>query len=404
MARGARTLRLVVVALLLLGSAPAIARAQQSPSDRVRAQREELDRIRREREDLERKARELRSSVHDINDEITLLDRQASATSRIVTQLDAQLASISEEVSVATTNMTHAQDELKNKKLALQRRLVNIYKRGPLFTVQAMLAAPSFGELVARYKYLHLLALRDRALVTRVEALNEQVELERNRLVSLQTTLEDNRKDRELEVERLRLLQQQQEVSLSRTKKAAQQAEERATGLRKTENKLASALAGFEAERRRAETSRPNAPRTASAIKTSDYGRLDWPVDGPILYPFGRTVQANNTTIRWNGIGIRANQGTTVVSVAGGRVVSVSMLGTYGLTVIVDHGGGDYSIYGSLARADVRLSETVTKGQRLGTVGVSDPDLPAHLHFEIHHRASDGTAPAVDPASWLRDR
>ena len=68
-----------------------------------------------------------------------------------------------------------------------------------------------------------------------------------------------------------------------------------------------------------------------------------------------------------------------------------------GTTIIVEHGGGDYSIYGSLARADVRLHETVTKGEQLGTVGISDPDLPPHLHFEIRHGG-----PAVDPASWLR--
>jgi len=78
-------------------------------------------------------------------------------------------------------------------------------------------------------------------------------------------------------------------------------------------------------------------------------------------------------------------------------VVSVGALGTYGTTIIIEHGGDDYSIYGSLARADVRLHENVEKGAQIGTVGISDPDLPPHLHFEIRHGG-----PAVDPASWLR--
>ena len=77
--------------------------------------------------------------------------------------------------------------------------------------------------------------------------------------------------------------------------------------------------------------------------------------------------------------------------------MSVGSLGTYGTTIIIEHGGGDYSIYGSLARADVRLHQTVIKGDEIGTVGISDPDLPPHLHFEIRHGG-----PAVDPASWLR--
>jgi septal ring factor EnvC (AmiA/AmiB activator) len=86
-----------------------------------------------------------------------------------------------------------------------------------------------------------------------------------------------------------------------------------------------------------------------------------------------------------------------VRSIAAGTVASVGQLGTYGLTVIVEHGGGDYSIYGSLARADVKLHQTVAKGQSVGSVGVSDPDLPPHLHFEIRHGG-----PSVDPATWLR--
>ena len=37
------------------------------------------------------------------------------------------------------------------------------------------------------------------------------------------------------------------------------------------------------------------------------------------------------------------------------------------------------------------------KGQALGTVGISDPALGSHLHFEIRRGG-----PAVDPAEWLR--
>ncbi|MEO6877733.1 MAG: M23 family metallopeptidase, partial [Gemmatimonadaceae bacterium] len=118
----------------------------------------------------------------------------------------------------------------------------------------------------------------------------------------------------------------------------------------------------------------------------------------------GKAQTATNTTIRWNGVGIKAPINTSVHAVAAGKVVSVGQLGTYGLTVIVDHGGGDYSIYGSLSHADVKQQQTVSKGQILGGVGISDPELPAHLHFEIRHGTGDGRTPAVDPATWLRSQ
>jgi septal ring factor EnvC (AmiA/AmiB activator) len=83
--------------------------------------------------------------------------------------------------------------------------------------------------------------------------------------------------------------------------------------------------------------------------------------------------------------------------VAAGTVVSVGQLGTYGLTVIVQHGAGDYSVYASLNNATVRTGSAVRKGDTIGTVGTSDPDLQPHLHFEIRPQGR-----AVDPESWLR--
>ena len=395
-----RALRsLGVVVLLALSVAPTV----HGQDSRLRAQRDTLDRIRREREDLERRASELQTNVHDLNEEVTNLDRRADATARIVKALDAQLVAIASEAEVASVRLKDAESELGAKKGALHHRLVDIYKRGPLFATQAMLSARSFGELVARYKYLHLLTLRDRTLVGRVEQLRDQVQREHDNIVMLQSSLEDSRTDKAREESRLRALERERASSLVKTKQESRATEDRLARIRATEAQLTNAITSLEADRRRTETARPNAPRVGSTIKTTDYGKLDWPVDGALVYTFGKAQTSTNTTIRWDGVGIKAALGTTVKTVAQGRVVSVGQLGTYGLTVIIDHGGGDYSIYGSLYKAEVRAQQMVAKGQVLGSVGISDPDYPAHLHFEIRHGA-DGRPLAVDPAKWLRDQ
>jgi septal ring factor EnvC (AmiA/AmiB activator) len=356
-------------------------------------------RIRMERANLEMQMSELRSTAHDLSQEVYNLDQRAAITARLVRTLDNQLLAIASEGTEATNNMARAEAELAQKRGVLRRRVVDIYKRGPLYTTEAMLSAQSFGQLVSRYKYLHMLALRDRSLVRRVEQLRNQVGLERDRLVVLQRGLLDSRQEKQLEESRLRALEQQQREQLSRVTHETRQTANKLARIRMTETQLANTIAALEADRRRAESNRPAAARVASSIRTSDYGRLDWPVDGPLVYTYGRAVQANNTAIRWNGVGIRAAVGTPVLSVAPGKVVSVRQMGTYGLTVIVEHGGGDYSIYGSLARADVREGQTIGKGQSVGGVGISDPELPPHLHFEIRHGG-----PAMDPVTWLRQK
>ncbi|MFL5577382.1 MAG: murein hydrolase activator EnvC family protein [Gemmatimonadaceae bacterium] len=372
--------------------------AQGSPAERIRQQREELERVRQEREELRRRMSEIQGTVHDLSEEVTILDRQAEATARVVASLDQQLGFITEEVDSTTASLDHAQAELYGKRTVLRRRLVEIYKRGPLYSYEALLSAQSFGGLVARYKYLHLLALRDRALVNRVEELRDQIRGQRETLVRLQSDMTRNRAEKQEEEERLRTLEQQRQASLRQSQSEARQVQARLAQIERSEARLASVISSFEEARRRAEARR-NAPApAASTLTTSDLGRLAWPVDGTILYRFGRVVNPNNTTTRWNGIGIAAPAGTAVRSIAPGEVVVAEPIGTYGLTVIVQHGGGDYSVYGSLSRADVRRGQRVSKGQSVGSVGSADPDLPAHLHFEIRR----GRGVAVDPLEWLR--
>ena len=387
-----------VALLLALALVAPVALHAQSADARIRAQQEELERIRRERSALEERMANLQGNVHDLREEIDNLDRQRQATERVLATLDRQIASIEMVVDQTSERLSSAQSELLVRQATLQRRLVEIYKRGPLYTAEALLTARSFGELIARYKYLHEIAVHDRALVRGVEKLRDDIARQRSELVKLRDAVADSRTEKQKEEERLSLLTQKSSTNLARAQRSTKEIQARLARIRESEVKLTNVIAAIEAERRRA-ASRPNAPKaSASTLRSTDAGRLEWPVDGSLLYRFGRVVNSNNTTTRWNGVGIAAPEGAPVKAVAPGTVVSVGQLGTYGLTVILQHGEGDYSVYASLASASVRNGATVKKGDTIGTVGVSDPDLKPHLHFEIRPKGH-----AVDPERWLRD-
>jgi len=381
----------------LVSSSVLVSQQTESPEARVNAQRDELARIRAERDELERKMSGLQNTAHELRDEVSLLDKQHDATARMVKSLDNQLVAITDEVATTTNDLQTSEREATMKRAVLQRRLVEIYKRGPLYNAEVLFSAQSVGQLVARYKYLHLLALRDKGLVNRLDELHNKIESQHIQLVRLQSSVIENRSQKEKEAARLADLEREQARNLLRVQEDTKRAKARLAELEKSEARLNNIIASFEAERRRA-SGRAGAPAlTPSSIRTTDIGRLDWPVNGAFLYRFGRFVNPNNTTTRWNGIGITAPAGTAVKSVSGGTVAYAGPMGTYGNTVILEHGGGDYSVYGSLDRIDVRKGSRVIKGQAIGTVGVSDPALGPHLHFEIRRGG-----PAVDPAEWLR--
>ena len=381
----------------LLFSSYVPAQQTESAEARVNAQRDELARIRAERDELEKKMSGLQNTAHELRDEVNLLDKQHDATARMVSSLDQQLVAITDEVKTTTSDLEKSQREASMKRTVLQRRLIEIYKRGPLYSAEVLFSAQSVGQLVARYKYLHLLALRDKGLVHRLDELHEKMESQRVQLVRLQNSVIENRSAKEQEAARLAELETLQARNLLRVQQDTKRTKARLAELEKSEARLNNFIASFEADRRRASGRGGTVTLSSSSIRTTDIGRLDWPVNGVFLYRFGRFVNPNNTTTRWNGIGIGAAVGTVVKSVSAGTVAYAGPMGTYGNTVILEHGGGDYSVYGSLDRIDVRKGTRVIKGQALGTVGISDPALGAHLHFEIRRGG-----PAVDPAEWLR--
>ncbi len=386
--------RLIALSAILL--IPVAAHSQNTEAQ-LQKNREELERIRRERADLQKTMNKLQTSAHSISDELQNINRQHDVTKRAVSSLDKQLGLISDEVSTAGASLVRAEDEAATKRAVLNHRLIEIYKRGPLFDFQALLSADSFGELIARYKYLHEIAVHDRALVKRMDDLRATIRGRRRQLVTLQSDVQQNRLEKAQEDSRLQGLERQRQQSLVRVQADSKKTQERLARVKKSESTLNNIIANIEAERRRGSSKVSAVARGNSSIKTSDYGKLDWPVNGDILYNFGRVVRPDNTTLRWNGIGIAASAGTAVHAVAAGDVVLAGQLGTYGQTVIVEHGGGDYSVYGSLSEISVAKGAHISKGQIIGEVGTSDPDLPPHLHFEIRHGG-----PAVDPTTWLR--
>jgi septal ring factor EnvC (AmiA/AmiB activator) len=219
----------------------------------VRAGRDELARVRAERAELETRLRALQTTAHDLRAEVSNLDRQADATARLVSALDRQLATIAAEEQEVGVRLAAAEAELTRQQVGLRRRLVDIYKRGPLYEAEALLSAASFGDLVARYKYLHELARRDRTLVARVERLRDDVAAQRQVLVRLQGELARNRDDRAAEEARLRAFGSRGSAALATVERQREGARRRLAELARDEARVEGLLASFEAARRRAE-------------------------------------------------------------------------------------------------------------------------------------------------------
>lgn len=392
-ARFTRALFLVVplVAAPLLRAA-----AQQTPAQEMEESRRRLEEIKAERDRLQQQRMRLQGQVHDVNDELSNLERQKESTQRIVNEIERQIGGLSGQLDRSSAELILAEDNLAERRAILERRLVDIYKRGALYAFQVLLTAESFGDLLTRYKYLYLTSRQDKALVQDVEKLRNRVIAQRNDILRVRGELDRRRQEREAEFERYGELAAERARRLASLRRSAQATEQKLSALERDEARLTDVLAALERARR--EARRPGALPVPGSITTADIGKLDWPVDGRIVYRFGRDTLPSGGVIRWNGIGIAAAEGTPVKAVQTGRVRLVGQFGTYGLTILLEHGNGYYSVYAHLQTATVKLGDPVTKGQVIATVGGANSDYGPHLHFEIRGENQI----ALDPADWLR--
>jgi septal ring factor EnvC (AmiA/AmiB activator) len=386
-----------VVWLLLLLAAPAAAQRptyQQQMQDNQRR----LEGIRRERSQVEQELARLRTAAHSLSDELANIDRQKQSTNRIVNELDRQIAGLGQQIDQITVDLLLAQDALLEKRAVLERRIVDIHKRGPLYGWQVLLAAESFGDLLSRYKYLYLVSRQDRLLTNDMHKLRDRVARQRQLLVDARETLGRRRRERTDELDRYQTLERERQTNLRETRRSTRQAQQRLSRLERDERGLNDRIEALERARREAEAR--GAAAGPGAITTADLGGLDWPVDGGgvIIYPFGTTTGPNNTRIPRHGIGIKAPVGSAVRAVAPGTVSLAGPLGLYLTSVLIDHGGGYYTFYAYLNDATVQQGDRVARGQVIGHVGGESSDEGPHLHFEI--RGQGGIA--LDPGNWLR--
>ncbi|MEO6598986.1 MAG: peptidoglycan DD-metalloendopeptidase family protein [Polyangiaceae bacterium] len=121
-------------------------------------------------------------------------------------------------------------------------------------------------------------------------------------------------------------------------------------------------------------------------------GRLPFPITGR-----SEIRSAQRAGSEGPGLEMFAPSGSVVRAVHSGRVAFADSYAAYGRTVILDHGGGYYTVSANLGTIDVKVGDDLTFGSRLGTVGAQDATNGApRLYFEI--RAGTAT---VAPTEWF---
>jgi len=120
---------------------------------------------------------------------------------------------------------------------------------------------------------------------------------------------------------------------------------------------------------------------------------------GLLSSKFGRRI--NPFTGKWEqhkGIDIADKEGTDIMALGDGVVISSGERPGYGNLVEIDHGRGYITRYGHNKKLLVKAGDTVRKGQTIALMGSTGRSTGPHVHIEVVQNGE-----RVDPSAHLNN-
>lgn len=373
--------RATVLAGLLLIAVPLVRPGTDvSHATRLQDVQRQIQRLRLDLQRLERD----RTGVLG---ELSRLEAEARLRDAELTRLELELGVIQRGLDAERVRVQALEVEVDRRRVHLATRLEGLYRQGPLGHLRLLLSVDEPGRLLDAVRLVRTTALRDARALAAFRSAREERRAAERKLEERQRALRAGESEtatirrvlaRTL-VERRRLLRR-----IDRDAEVRKGALEE---LLAAEKALSDIVGGMRS--------------TGLVGPRLDLGKfrglLDWPVSGRLSVPFGDQQHPRfRTTVPHPGVDFEALQGADIRAVFEGEVVFAEWFRGYGLTLILDHGGGYMSVY---AHASVILSEKgsrVRRGQVVAKVGDTGSLKGPYLYFQIR---KDGQP--EDPMTWL---
>jgi murein DD-endopeptidase MepM/ murein hydrolase activator NlpD len=299
----------------------------------------------------------------------------------------AELLEVRNRLEEARDRLERLRRELATAREVLSARLVEIYKADAPDALTVVLEADGFGDLLERAEFLDRISEQDREITDRVRRLRDRAHDQAVELADLEER--EQLAAEELLRQRNVIGQAEAQLLSSRDELAAARADRRAvlSQVRDTRSALEGDLRALEAEQARVQAALQGA---LGPIKQGS-GAFIWPVNGPVVSPFG---------MRWGrlhaGVDIAVPAGTAIRAADSGRVVLMGWVGGYGNYTCIQHTGSLSSCYAHQSSFSTSNGVSVSQGQVIGSVGCTGHCFGDHLHFETR---VDGSP--VDPMGYL---
>jgi len=386
--------------LLFLFSASVV--RGENPRDELKGVKQEI----KAKKQLISKTRKVEAVV---STELQEINRNLVLKESDLGRLDRDLKSVESSLERTGREIVRVTEDANRKKLEIEHRLSSLYKAGELGGLRMFFSAESFPQMAENIRYMRSVLDNDKKIFADydqkiVELRKLKLDLERDATKKLRIKEGIAAKKLEIEQEKNKKAAYLVKVRDDRTRFEKSLKELQANAAR-----LQSMMERLEALSRKRLAARHEKPgRKLKPLAeqppvpdrgfASQKGRMSLPVRGEIVETYGKHKHPDFNSYTFSkGLSISAGAGSDIKTIYDGSVIFADYFKGYGNMIIIDHGGGYFSLYAHAAKILKKVGAEVARNESVATVGDTDSSKGPLLYFEIRHQGKP-----VDPAAWVR--
>jgi septal ring factor EnvC (AmiA/AmiB activator) len=391
----------IILFFIILNSQFSILNSYASVDKEIKSSTEALKKMQRDIQKAEAKVKELEVRESGVLKTISEIDNSLIETREHLDVLQKREKSLNLTITVTEKEIDALQKNIDRQKEAIAARIRNLYIHGKREEWELLYNLLKENENPQRkFYWVQRLLENDKIIVeTYLASINKQKE-KKQQLAEKQremATLHENKAKEESKLKNQLLFQND---VLTKVKKDRSTQEKAIDEYKRNQQALAALIATLEkrrqaelAAKRKAEQQQKKVAVTPVAI-----GQKCTPLNGQIISEYGYHVnQVLGLRIEHKGTEIRGQRGESVKAAAAGTVVMVGNVPGHGPSVIIDHKGTYYTVYGHLSAIKVKEGGNVKSCEDIGSVGNAESTNGYKLFFQVYK----GTQ-TQDPMKWLR--
>ncbi len=324
----------------------------------------------------------LEASKSNLETYVSDLDSQLNEIQAKIDDLKSQIEDKEAEIDKTQTELEEAEATQKAQYEAMKKRIRFIYEKGNTYYVELLLKASSFGDMLNKAYYVNELSEYDQRKLEEYKQQTQLVELTKQALEEEQQTLEDAKSAQEEEENNMQTLIADKTAEITSLEGQIADSEADLDDAESALNQQTSEISALEA------SVAADKQTLAAQQQQKQYsgGAFTWPCPSYtyISSDFGYRIHPISGVEKFHsGIDMAAPYGSAILAAADGTVVSAGYSSSMGNYVMINHGGGLYTIYMHASALYVSSGQSVSAGEQIAAVGSTGNSTGPHLHFSV---------------------